>query len=105
MSTTHNILVGYTRSDISGNVKDILTKQPLAGIRVWVEGGESKYFATTDSAGNYEIRKVPSTARILNLKASATYATNSRKIDPLPQPGVDVPHQGLSVDSERVQSE
>lgn len=88
------VVLKYNRSDVSGRVYDVISKEPISGVKVWVEGAKQKYFAVTDSSGYYEITKVPDTARRLNVEIDGNkYIARSRAIDPLPTPGKDVEDQ------------
>lgn len=87
---TQNVVVKYNRSDITGRVYDVISKAPVAGVKVYVEGGEEKYSAVTDSYGVYKITKVPSSATTLLLKGvDKKFVWRPRKIDPELVPGED----------------
>lgn len=89
-----NLQVKYNRSDITGRVYDVLTKKPVVGVKVYVEGGESKYSCVTDAYGAYKIKKVPATATTLLLKSVApNYIWRPRKITPQLIPGEDRDNQ------------
>ncbi|MBS1960262.1 MAG: carboxypeptidase regulatory-like domain-containing protein [Bdellovibrionales bacterium] len=93
-----DIIVPYSRSDISGRVINIVDKTPISGASVWVEGGKERYHATTDSNGHYEIIEVPDTARVLRVETQGNkYIDRPRNIDPLPQPGKDIPNQNFNL--------
>jgi hypothetical protein len=93
-----DVIVPYNRSDISGRVVDIISKSPIPGASVWVEGGKERYHATTDADGNYEIIEVPDTARVLREETPGNkYIDRPRNIDPLPSPGKDIPHQNFNL--------
>ncbi len=93
-----NVIVPYSRSDVSGRVMDIVSKTPIAGAMIWVDGGKERYHATSDQNGYYLITEVPETARVLRISTPGNiYIDHPRNIDPLPAPGKDVFHQNFNL--------
>ncbi len=45
--------------DLTGNVRDVVSKKPIAGAEVVILGQEENYHAITDSSGNYTIKDIP----------------------------------------------
>jgi hypothetical protein len=93
-----DIVVPYNRSDVSGRVMNIITKEGISGAKVWIEGAKDRYQATTENDGSYELIEVPETARVLRVETSGNkYIDRPRKIDPLPTPGKDIPNQNFNL--------
>ncbi len=95
---SQNVIVKYNRSDITGRVYDVVSKRPVSGVKVYVEGAEQKYNGVTDQYGAYKIVKVPSTATTLLLKnIDQKFVWRPRLIDPSLVPGDDVSGQDFRV--------
>ncbi|MBS1959089.1 MAG: hypothetical protein JST80_06450 [Bdellovibrionales bacterium] len=94
----HDIVVKYLRTDVSGIVYDVLTKEPIQGITVTIDGSGGKLKGVTNASGFYEIRKVPDTARSLTPTGTATkYIVRSKLLKPQPVAGEDLPNQDIAL--------